>query len=405
MRKRKVDETPKTRRGFVFACFPNKEQAAAFQNNFDSARFVWNKMLYDSMESFKETGKTTIPSPASYKTDNPWLKDADSLALANVQLNLKEAYSRFFQQEAFRYSKKTMTRAKRQGRSLTFYELEKHPKFKRKKDFHRKYTTNNQSGTIAIVGDSIKLPKIGLVRCKFHRPIPIESIIKSATVKQHPDGTYTVSVLVESAKNILQVEPQTSIGLDMALNGLYVDSNNEKASKHRFYRESEYRLAVEQRKLSHMVKGSNNYRKQKLKIAEIHRHIANQRKDFLHKQSRQIANAYDVVCIEDLDISEMAQSLSLGKSVHDNGWSMFVKFLTYKLDDNGHYLQKVNRFFPSSKTCRHCKTKNKNLQLCDRKWACAACGVQIDRDHNAAINIHQEGLRLLKEQLSGLSVA
>lgn len=177
---------------------------------------------------------------------------------------------------------------------------------------------------------------------------------------------------------------------------LYKDSNGNEPCYPRYYRQSEKKLAREQRKLSKMQKGSKNRNKQRIKVAKLHEKVANQRKDFLHKQSRQITNAYDCVCIENLDMKAMAQALNFGKSVSDNGWGMFVAFLQYKFEEVGKQLIKVDKFFASSQTCNVCGYKNpitKNLSI--RAWGCPKCGTHHDRDINAAINIRNEGMRLV----------
>lgn len=177
---------------------------------------------------------------------------------------------------------------------------------------------------------------------------------------------------------------------------LYKDSNGNEPQYPRYYRQAEKKLAREQRKLSLMQKGSNNRNKQRVKVAKLHEKVASQRKDFLHKQSRQIANVYDCVCIEDLDMKAMSQSLRFGKSVSDNGWGMFTTFLAYKLEEMGKQLVKVDKFFASSQTCSVCGYKNsetKNLAV--RAWDCPECGTHHDRDVNAAINIRNEGMRLV----------
>ena len=177
---------------------------------------------------------------------------------------------------------------------------------------------------------------------------------------------------------------------------LYKYSNGNEPQYPRYYRQAEKKLQREQRKLSLMQKGSKNREKQRKRVAKKHAKVANQRKDFLHKQSRQIANAYDCVCIEDLDMKAMAQSLNFGKSVSDNGWGMFVTFLRYKLDEQGKKLVKVDKFFASSQTCNVFGYKNrdtKNLRV--REWDCPECGTHHDRDVNAAINIRNEGMRLV----------
>ena len=189
---------------------------------------------------------------------------------------------------------------------------------------------------------------------------------------------------------------QSFLGLDFSMHELYRDSNGNEPAYPGYYRKAEKKLAKEQRKLSRMQKGSKNRDKQRIRVAKLHEKVSNQRKDFLHKQSRQIANACDCVCVEDLDMKAMSQSLNFGKSVMDNGWGMFTAFLKYKLEEQGKRLVKVDRFFASSQICNICGYKNpetKNLAV--RAWDCPQCGKHHDRDVNAAINIRNEGMRLV----------
>jgi putative transposase len=196
---------------------------------------------------------------------------------------------------------------------------------------------------------------------------------------------------------ILPVEPKNVVGLDFSMKELYVSSDEVFANYPRFYRQALEKLAREQRKLSRRKEGGTNRNKQRVKVARLHEHIANQRSDFLHKQSRQIANAYDVVCIEDLNMKGMSQALNFGKSVADNGWGMFQNMLSYKLSDQGKQLIKIDKFFPSSKTCSCCGRIKDELGLTERVYRCK-CGLTLDRDVNAAINIKQEGLRTLQSK-------
>ena len=386
----------KVNKAYKFRLYPNAAQQHFFWETFSATRFVWNKMLYDRIEHFKETGKSTTVYPTRYKDEHPWLKAVDSLALSNVQLQISAAYREFFKVKKHSYTQKTIERAKRQNRTLTFYNYEKHPKFKSKKrNDWKSYTTNNQNETILVTDRCIKLPKVGLVRCKFHRQIPSDAIIKSATVSQMPTGKYYVSVLVNIENNIHPVEPKTFIGLDFSMKELYVDSFGNAANYPHFYRQAEVRLAQAQRRLASMEKSSSNYKKQRLRVAALHEKIANQRKDFLHKQSNLITKNYDAVCIEDLNMKGMAQALNFGKSVSDNGWGMFTRFLEYKLSWSGRYLVKVNKWFPSSKLCSVCGTVHDSLALSDRTWTCEGCGTHHDRDINAAINIRNEGMEML----------
>ena len=387
-------------KAYKFRIYPNEAQRQFFCINFRATRFIWNKMLYDRIESYKESGKGILRTPASYKAEYPWLKEADSLALANVQLDLQGAYREFFKEKKHHYTEKTIAKAKRQNRELTFYDYEKHPKYKSKKVANRhSYTTNNQDGTISAIDKHLRLPKIGLVRCKFHRQIPSGCIIKSATISMSSAGKYYVAILVNLEIDIQPVIPETSVGLDFSMQELYVDHENNCPEYHRYYRESEVKLAKEQRKLSRMVKGSNNYEKQKVKISKIHEKIANQRKDRLHKESYSITKKYDVVCIEDLDMKAMSQSLNFGKSVSDNSWGCFTMFLEYKQAWNGHHFVKIDKWYPSSKLCSGCGYLNDALELETREWTCESCGAHHQRDHNAAINIRNEGMRLLAKKL------
>ena len=335
----------------------------------------------------KATGKFPIVTPAKYKNDYPYLREVDSLALANKQMDLQEAFRNTF----------SKSRKKKNG----------FPKFKSAKHSRKSYTTNNQKGTVAIIDNKcIKLPKIGKVKAVIHR-VPDDSwTIKSATVSQESDGKYYISVLFEfeNIVNPYVADKTNAIGLDYASDGLYVDSNGNTGTNHKYYRESHEKLAKAQRKLSrmqgskkHEVK-SNNYIKQLRKVNKIHRHIANQRLDNLHKISTKIANSYDVVCVESLDMKAMSNhGFGNGKATLDNGYGMFLSMLEYKLSERNKYLVKVDKWFPSSQICHCCgkiHPEMKNLAI--RKMTCD-CGLTISRDQNAAINILKEGLRLLTE--------
>ena len=242
----------------------------------------------------------------------------------------------------------------------------------------------------------MKLPKIGQVRLKQHRAVLNGYRLKSVTVSQTPGGKYYASILFQYEDQVQEKEMQRFLGLDFSMHELYRDSNGNEPAYPRYYRKAEKKLVREQRRLSKMQKGSNNRSKQRIKVAKLHEKVSNQRKDFLHKQSRQITNAYDCICIEDLDMKAMSRSLNFGKSVSDNGWGMFTTFLKYKLEEQGKKLVKVDKFFASSQICSACgykNTKTKNLAL--RKWDCPQCGIHHDRDVNAAINIRNEGMRLV----------
>ena len=373
-----------------YRVYPTTEQSIMFAKTFGCCCKVYNLMLSDKIEGYKATGKFPTVTPAKYKNDYPYLREVDSLALANKQMDLQEAFRNTF----------SKNHKKKNG----------FPKFKSAKHSRKSYTTNNQKGTVAIIDNKcIKLPKIGKVKAVIHR-VPDDSwTIKSATVSQESDGKYYISVLFEfeNIVNPYVADKTNAIGLDYASDGLYVDSNGNTGTNHKYYRESHNKLAKSQRKLSrmqgskkHEVK-SNNYIKQLHKVNKIHRHIANQRLDNLHKISTKIANSYDVVCVESLNMRSMANhGFGNGKATLDNGYGMFLSMLEYKLSDRNKYLVKVDKWFPSSQICHCCGALHPEMKdLAVRTMKCE-CGLTISRDQNAAINILNEGLRILKESVA-----
>lgn len=369
-------------KAFKYRIYPNAEQAILINKTFGCVRFVYNQMLanrkkiYEQFKDDRESlKKQKYLLPADFKKEFEWLKEVDSLALANAQLNLQTAYKNFFRDPSVGF-----------------------PKFKSKRHDKKSYTTNNQGSTIRLVDSkTIRLPKLKDVRIKLHRQLPKESVIKSATIRKTPTGKYYVSILVEYQANIEPVSPtpETVLGLDYSSKSLFVDSEGTAAEYPRFYRQSEKKLMKAMRKLSKRKKDSKNREKQRQKVAKLHEKVANQRKDFMHKLSRQIANAYTAVAIEDLNMRGMAQSLKLAKSTNDNGFGMLKTFLAYKLSDQGKQLVVVDKWFPSSKRCRFCHNENKELTLSDRTWVCKHCGTELDRDENAAINLKNEACRML----------
>lgn len=378
-----------TNRAIKYRAYPTTEQSIKFAKTFGCCRKVYNLMLSDKIESYKSTGKFTAVTPAKYKKDYPYLKEVDSLALANKQLDLQEAF-----RNCFSKSRKKNNRF---------------PKFKSAKHSRKSYTTNNQHGTVAVTDDSIKLPKIGYVKAVIHRKPDNNWAVKSATVSKESDGKFYISVLFEfaDAVNSYVANTANAIGLDYASDGLYVDNNGNVGTNHKYYRESHDKLAKAQRKLSrmqgakkHEVK-SNNYRKQLYKVNKIHRHIANQRLDNLHKISTEIANQYDVVCVETLNMKSMSnKGFGNGKATLDNGYGKFLSMLEYKLSERNKYLVKVDKWFASSQICHCCGSVHSEMKnLAIRTMKCD-CGLTISRDQNAAINILHEGLRILNESLA-----
>lgn len=358
-------------KAYRYRAYPNEEQKVLLNKTFGCVRFLYNKMLKDSIRFLNETGVAFVPTPATYKTEYPFLSEVDSFALCNAQIHLNQAYRKFFGEES------------------------DFPVYKKKGAFRQSYTTNNNHKSWVIQDGCISLPKLKKLKLCVHRPIPNHYKMKSATVSKEGDR-YFVSILVEYQKDIQPAEPKEALGLDYSSPHFYVDSNGNEADYPRFYRASEAKLSKEQRKLSKMERGSSHYKQQKRKVAHLQSHIANQRKDFQHKLSTEIANRYDVVCVEDLNLHAQAQTLHFGKAVGDNGFGQFRNMLAYKLMERGKYFVVIDKWFASTKTCRFCGYKKKNLTLKDRTWTCPVCGAFHDRDTNAAINIKEEGLRMLK---------
>lgn len=370
-----------------YRLYPTEEQMVLFAKTFGCCRKVYNLMLSDKIESYKSTGSFGSQTPAMYKNEYPYLKEVDSLALANVGLNLQQAMKNHFD--------------KKRKKNTGF------PKFKTKRKSRRSYTTNNQNGTVYITEAGIRLPKIGIIKAKIHRDPDISWKLKSATVSQDSDGKYYGSVLFEYSSIITPIDANTVsdsriIGLDYASNGLYVDSNGNVGTNHKYFKESEKKLAKAQRKLS-KKKGSkkneeksNNYKKQQEQVNRIYRHVANQRKDNLHKISNEITNRYDIVCVESLDMKAMSnKKFGNGKATMDNGYGMFLNMLEYKLADRGKYLVRVDKWFASSQICHSCGTVHSEMKNLSNRTMRCDCGLVMSRDQNAAINIKNEGIRML----------
>lgn len=361
-----------------YRIYPNNEQKELLLKTFGCCRKVWNLMLADREAAYRRDGSTMRPTPAMYKDEYPYLREVDSLALANVQLQLQNAYKRFF----------TVKGAC-------------HPKYKSRKHSRFSYTTNNQNGTVTLGDKSLRLPKAGFVKAKLHRMPKSGWRLKSATVSMTHDGKFYCSVLFEYEADITKVpHPEdNAVGLDYKSDGLYVSSDGDICGSPKYYREGQGRLTKAQRKLRHKDKNSNNYRKACMKIAKEHRHIANQRKDFLHKKSTEIANQYDMICVEDLNMRSMSnKGFGNGKATLDNGYGMFLNMLEYKLHDRGKQLVRIDKWFPSSQMCSCCGTIHpevKDLKI--RKWICPDCESEHERDVNAAINIRNEGIRQFLE--------
>lgn len=371
----------KLNRAIMYRAYPTPEQQVLLSKTFGCVRFVWNHMLMDAQQFWDEAGVFFIPTPAKYKNEFPFLKEIDSGALCNAQLDLKEARKRH----------------REDPKNVGV------PTLKSKRKSKMSYTTNVHSyvkkdgqlvKTLELTEDAVHLPKVGFVKIKKHRSPGNGWQLKAATVSCTRSGKYFISLLYEFEKDIHSIKPtkENSLGLDYSSHDFYVDSNGNVANYPRFYRRSEEKLARAQRRLSRMQFGSHHYDKQLYKVRILQEHIANQRKNFCHTVSTAIAKQYDAVFVEDINLRGLAGSLKLGKSTNDNGFGMFRTMLEYKLTSQGKTFAKIDKWYPSSKTCSVCGFIKDDLTLADRVWTCSACGTTHNRDHNAAINIRNVGL-------------
>ncbi len=356
---------------------PTPEQTELFEKTFGCCRYIWNQMLSDHERFYLETGKHFIPTPAKYKAGTPFLKEVDNQALIQEHNKLSQAFRVFFKNpENFGY-----------------------PKFKRKKDDRDSFTACNhefESGpTIYITKDGIRMTKAGIVKATFPRRPRNGWKLKRITVDKTKTGKYFCYILYEHP--VKEPEPivptsETTLGVKYSMSHFYVADDGTKADPPHWLRESQEKLAKIQRRLCRMQPGSRNYQEMVQKYRLLHEHISNQRRDYIHKESRRIANAWDAVCIRDDDMADISRNALHGNRM-ESGFGMFRECLRYKLARQGKQLLVVDRYYPSTRICHNCGyTLTEAVSYRRRTWTCPKCGTVHNRETNAAKNIKAQGL-------------
>lgn len=363
-------------KAYKFRVYPNHSQQAELAKQFGAVRFVYNHYRAVREGFYIDTGTGLNYNDCAMdladilKVDYPWLKEADSQTMQQALKDLDRAYKNFFE-----------------GRAG-------YPAFHSKHDkqsirYPQRFKVNDKR---------VYLPKVGWVKCVFHRPI--EGEMKNCTVSKTKSGRYFISIQVET--EAVDQTPQTAaIAIDLGLTTFATLSNEDKHEKPKHLYRSERRLKIRQRRLSRKVKRSNGRQKARLPVAKLHEHIANQRRDFQHKLSRELVDKFGSISFESLNIAGMVKNHHLAKSISDAAWNQFVLFCEYKAKWSGGQVLRVDRFFPSSKLCSDCGHKNKSLTLNIRQWVCLNCGSIHDRDINAAKNILKQTTAGVAESYAG----
>ena len=365
---------------YKYRIYPNKTQQELIQKTFGCVRFVYNYYL-NKRKAMYENDKITFTynmcskDLTKLKQELKWLREPDKDSLQKALKDLDMAYQKFFKEH-------------------TGY-----PKFKSKKNRYKSYRTSNVSttggGSIRLENKHIKLPKLGYVKIR-DKQIP-QGRILNATISQEPNGHYYCSICCTEVEFTQYSKTNQNVGIDLGIVDFAIFSDGIKIENPRLYEKSEKKLAKLQRELPRKTIGSNRWNKARIKVANLQKHISNQRTDFLQKLTTDIVKNYDVTAIEDLDVKSMKEtdSTTRNKRVGDVSWSEFRRMLTYKSQWYGKQLVVIDRYHPSSQICNVCGHRDGKKSEDVREWICPNCNSKLDRDINAAKNILQEGLRLL----------
>lgn len=408
-------------KSFKYRIYPNKKQEEQIQQLFNTRRFIYNYFLNLSMKRYINKEKRLTYCQMSkllteLKQRNSWLYNADNSIHQNTLKDLDFAYQRFFSQNKITLSEEAIKKAKKTGKMLNFYDLKGHPKFKSinnnnqsvKISFHKTTAGGNikvkekeiqytSTGKYKKQFCKIKIPKLGYIKIAYSRQY--EGRILSVFISKVPSGKYFISICCTDIEHKKYPQVNNQIGIDLGIKQFAIFSNGEKINNPKNGQKYEQKLKREQRKLFSKKNKSNNKNKQRIKFAKVHEKIHNIRLDFLHKITTRLIKNNNIICIEDLKIKEILRNRK-NKYIHIliNRASIyeFRRQLQYKSLENDRVLSIVDQYFPSSQLCSGCGFKNEKIKdLNIREWKCPNCEKEHDRDINAAINILNEGLRLL----------
>ena len=354
--------------------YPTPKQAEYLNAQFGAVRFAYNKALHIKKHAYQRHGVNLNPrkdlkpllAVAKRSRKYAWLKEYDSMALQQAVINLDIAFSNFFNPKL----------------------KARFPSFKRK---HGRQSSYHCVG-IKVLDGAIKIPKLSPIEALIHREIKGE--LKSVTLSRTATGKYYASLLCDDGAEA-PAKPTlitTVTGLDMGLSHYAIKSDGGKVANPKHLINASRNLRRKQKALSRKKKGSSNRRKARLQLAAVHERVANARADFQHKLSRTIVDENQAVIVETLKAANMMKSHNLARAIGDAGWASFITKLEYKAAEKGVHLVKLDQWFASSKTCHCCGHKMAEMPLHKRIWQCPKCGVEHDRDINAAINIERKGI-------------